>query len=162
MRTCATCRVEKPLDEFYRQAKAPGGRAYTCKSCSSAYCKQYYADRKAAGVSAGTPWYQPLSPEKQRNRNLQRKFGITAEEYDAMLAGQDGLCAICGTDSPQRSTSNYFAVDHDHETGEVRGLLCSPCNIALGAFGDSPDRLMAAAAYLLQRQSVLAKLEGGL
>lgn len=69
-----------------------------------------------------------------------------------MWTAQEGLCAICH----QPETVKYgdrvkdLAVDHDHETGEVRGLLCNNCNRALGMFGDSAERLLAAARYLDQ------------
>lgn len=81
----------------------------------------------------------------------QQKYGITSEQYDELLASQGGVCAICG--QPERSKSRNghllkLAVDHDHETGTVRGLLCDRCNRGLGFFGDDPERLAAAIAYL--------------
>lgn len=87
-------------------------------------------------------------------RNLGR-YGITTDQYDELLAAQGGGCAICGTTNPRGR--GRFHVDHDHACcpgqyscgGCVRGLLCGACNPGLGAFGDDPDRLIAAAAYLL-------------
>lgn len=64
-----------------------------------------------------------------------------------MLVNQDGLCAICGTDTPGRKHEN-FSVDHDHLTGRVRALLCHFCNVGIGHFGDNPATLRAAADYL--------------
>lgn len=78
---------------------------------------------------------------------MKRKYGITVEEYDRMLYVQRGLCAICGSDSPGAKW-RFFAVDHDHATGEVRGLLCNSCNAGLGKFADDPGRLAAAILYL--------------
>jgi hypothetical protein len=81
--------------------------------------------------------------------SLKRSYGITEAEYLDILDQQNGLCAICGTsesDSPKR-----FAVDHNHETGEVRGVLCSSCNLGLGNFGDKPENLASAVKYLLDR-----------
>ena len=74
-----------------------------------------------------------------------RKFGITVEQYEEMLEAQGGGCAICGR-APRSDISLH--VDHDHEGGEVRGLLCFPCNQALGLMGDEPSRCVAAATYL--------------
>lgn len=91
-------------------------------------------------------------PRKQKAWRIKGKYGITIEQYDAMMAAQDGRCAICGV-LPTR----HLCVDHDHETGEVRGLLCEPCNFALGHMADDVDRLLAAAAYLLARRDVLAQ-----
>ena len=84
--------------------------------------------------------------QANRRGNLLRRFGITEEDYLRMLDEQGGRCAICGTDTP--GTSGVFAVDHDHETGAVRGLLCRGCNIGIGNLGDDIGRLESAIAYL--------------
>lgn len=73
-------------------------------------------------------------------------FGVTLDDYNRLLAEQNGRCAICETDDP--GGRGAFHVDHDHETGQIRGLLCNECNIGLGKFGDDPARLRAAADYL--------------
>ena len=75
--------------------------------------------------------------------NLKRTFGLTVEEYDAMLDAQHGVCAICGK-LPQKKR---LAVDHNHTTGKVRGLLCPSCNRTLGYF-ENPTWTQAATAYL--------------
>lgn len=85
--------------------------------------------------------------KKQRsakNTYLKRTYGITLDEYEAMQAAQDNVCAICGR--PPRSRSLH--VDHDHKTGLIRGLLCMPCNTQLLRRHITPDRLRAAADYL--------------
>lgn len=84
----------------------------------------------------------------KRREHLKRKYGITPEKFDEMSASQNGACAVCGS-------TERLVIDHDHETGAVRGLLCNSCNLALGLAGDSVDRLMALAAYLLQQRGVL-------
>lgn len=73
------------------------------------------------------------------------KYGMTIEDYDRMFAEQNGGCAICGG-TPTRT--EHLHVDHDHETGRIRGLLCDSCNLGLGKFRDDPDVLAKAAAYL--------------
>jgi hypothetical protein len=78
------------------------------------------------------------------NAHLLRKFGITLDDYNAMLQRQGGVCAICH----RPPTGQRLAVDHSHSTGNNRGLLCFDCNVALGKFEDNPDRLRAAAMYL--------------
>jgi hypothetical protein len=70
------------------------------------------------------------------------KYGLTHGEFEAMLAGQGGACAICHAGLAVKN------VDHDHVTGMVRGILCVKCNLALGMADDSPDRLRAMAAYI--------------
>lgn len=83
-----------------------------------------------------------------------REYGLTVEEYAAKLAEQDHKCAICRTDNPDgegqaaKRQLKSFAVDHDHESGEVRGLLCNLCNRALGFLQDNPVVVKAAWVYL--------------
>lgn len=88
--------------------------------------------------------WQRANPERRRATELKHKFGITVEQYNKMLAAQGGTCAICASTPGLRR----LAVDHDHETGIVRGLLCGPCNRALGMFRDDPALLAAAIRYL--------------
>ena len=72
---------------------------------------------------------------------------MTLEDYDALYEKQSGECAICGTDTPG-GPGERFRVDHNHDTGEVRGLLCNSCNRGLGYFKDSPTFLSKASTYL--------------
>jgi hypothetical protein len=78
-----------------------------------------------------------------RGYQLTRRYGITARERSALLVAQDGLCAIC-YERPA------VTVDHDHETGRVRGMLCKGCNVALGVLGDSPEALRRVLDYVTQ------------
>jgi len=86
---------------------------------------------------------------RRRRANL-AAYGLTPESFDQMLEEQHGGCAICGTPLvlAPRSAPNMAAVDHCHTTKEVRGILCLNCNMGLGRFGDDPERLRRAAAYL--------------
>lgn len=99
------------------------------RESSRVYHRQLYAKNRDARISY----------------RMNRKYGVTLEEYAAMLAAQGGGCAICGAKQKKRR----LAVDHDHETGEVRGLLCSPCNTGLGQFKDKAALLARAIDYLL-------------
>ena len=73
------------------------------------------------------------------------RYGLTSNDLAEMLKAQDGLCAICRSlDYP----TGRLVVDHDHSDGKVRGLLCGPCNTALGLFRDSRGRLIRALRYL--------------
>lgn len=92
--------------------------------------------------------WKEKNPEKwaaSQHKNNLKQYGITPEDYDEMHAAQGGVCAICLGDCP---TGRRLAVDHCHETGSVRGLLCLKCNTGIGKFGDSPELLLAAADYL--------------
>jgi hypothetical protein len=86
-----------------------------------------------------------LSSSKARKTRLWRFFRITPEEYDRILAHQGGVCAGCGC----KPGKNRLAVDHDHKTGKIRGLLCWTCNSTLGEALDSPQRLFKLYKYLV-------------
>lgn len=83
-------------------------------------------------------------------RDIERKFGLLKAEYVQLLENQEGVCAICR--QPETATRGgqvkMLAVDHDHRSGEVRGLLCQRCNIGLGQFQDDPELLEAAFSYM--------------
>lgn len=81
-------------------------------------------------------------------QHLLRKYGIELEDYDRLLEQQAGVCAICGSPPLPGRPYKALAVDHCHETGSIRGLLCDLCNRGLGMFKDSPDLLESALAYL--------------
>jgi hypothetical protein len=94
--------------------------------------------------------------EWRRKRYFREVYRISLEDYDVMLAQQNGACAICG-----RTPKERLAVDHCHATGNVRGLLCAKCNSGLAFYQDNPDRLLAAIAYLeSSRGDATAQLDG--
>ena len=126
MKRCCDCDQEKPLEEFRKNSRNRDGKHFYCKPCHSLRSRR---TRDAA---------------RDRRSALIRLYGITPEDYDALLTAQGGACAVCGG-PPSRSS---FDVDHCHTTGRVRGLLCSHCNKGLGLFADDPARLRAAAEYL--------------
>ena len=91
---------------------------------------------------------------KARERHLQKKFRLSNDDYDAMLASQNGGCAICGTDrcytNPRSGKPVALSVDHCHDTGKIRGVLCKDCNIGLANFKDNQVLLHKAIAYLME------------
>lgn len=84
--------------------------------------------------------------EKDTNKKLITRYGISIEEYNEMFLSQDGKCKICGLH--QASMGRRLSIDHDHDTGAVRGLLCANCNGGLGNFKDKEEVLRIAADYL--------------
>jgi Recombination endonuclease VII len=88
-------------------------------------------------------WHSKAKFETEKNTAIRRKrrYGLTTEQYEAMLVFQDGKCALCGTGKP-------VDIDHDHASGRVRGLLCRSCNVGLGQLGDTVEGLERAIAYL--------------
>lgn len=93
--------------------------------------------------------WRRANPRKTFAAQLKHKFGLTLEQWDAMVVAQCGRCASCG--DPMTRT-NEPCVDHDHETGKVRELLCHPCNSALGLLKESLLRLGSLASYVLKHQ----------
>ena len=87
-------------------------------------------------------------PQVERDRYLRTEYGITLAQYEKLLEKQIGGCAICGR------KEKCLAVDHDHATARVRGLLCHSCNNGLGRFKDDPKRLRKAANYLESEESI--------
>ncbi|MBC8391514.1 MAG: endonuclease VII domain-containing protein [Deltaproteobacteria bacterium] len=98
-------------------------------------------------ICRSTSEYHRKNPEKRLAQRL-KQYGITIDEYYGILEKQGGKCAICGsTDSGDKRTKR-FHLDHCHETGKVRGLLCASCNMGIGKFKESPDILLRASKYL--------------
>lgn len=87
-------------------------------------------------------------PEYDIDYHLRSTYGITLEQYNAMVATQKGRCAICNRPPPRHGRYRKLVVDHDHATGEVRSLLCNPCNTAMGSLGEDAGRCRAVADYI--------------
>lgn len=139
LKSCSKCGVEQPVSEFYRNNR-PSGFSQ-CKSC----VRSYDAKRRIQ------PGFREAARERQLRWHFRKKYGITMDDYERMLIQQNGICAICGQGETALGRSGEvkpLAVDHDHKTGAVRGLLCHRCNSVLGNAQDDPARLEAAAAYL--------------
>lgn len=105
--------------------------------------------RRAAKRKTRAKWLEAnkdSAKETQRCCTLRKKYGITAAEFNSLLASQDNRCAICG--SSESKSRGRMHVDHNHKTGAIRGILCQACNVTLGKMEDSPELLRKAAAYL--------------
>lgn len=162
--TCQTCSL--PLI----------GRTRRARFCD-ARCRERHPERRARQAARYKEWYDRTmaDPERRATKNqrsleswrrvvrddpekrdrvrsnaraayVRRTYGLSPDEHAAMLAAQGGGCAICGTDEPGGAGS--WHTDHDHTSGDVRGLLCAGCNPGLGLFRDDPTILRAAADYL--------------
>jgi hypothetical protein len=85
-----------------------------------------------------------------RKAHLKAVYGLSLEEYDAMLKAQDGLCAICGggEETLRNGRKWHLNVDHDHDTGKIRGLLCAGCNSAIGLLKENTDIMLNAIEYV--------------
>jgi hypothetical protein len=122
---CPDCGIEKSLDEFPRNKNYADGRHTYCKPCHNARGKE--SKQRLHGGS--------------RHYHLVRRYGIGAHHVEAMIRAQGGVCAICKTEPAMH-------VDHDHESGLIRGVLCFNCNGGLGQFKDDARNLSRAIEYL--------------
>lgn len=104
--------------------------------------REYYKKNAERERSYARELYRKNS-QKELDRIRYKKYGITGDEFRALVEKQGIKCPICNKDITKNPT-----VDHDHSTGKIRGLICSPCNLAIGNAEDSPDRLRAMANYL--------------
>jgi hypothetical protein len=102
--------------------------------------------------------YKAKNRKRIHRQALNRKYGLTPEGYDCLLSLQNHACGCCGRTDPGRSNSTHFMVDHDHKTGQVRGLLCYPCNSAIGKLGDSIEGLQRALNYLTNAETKTQQL----
>jgi hypothetical protein len=135
-----------------------------CPACLSVYNKKRYAENMGGmrdkALASAKDWQ---TKERMRVRQLRRLYGVTAQEFDRMIAEQGDCCAICQVRFDRRergrrtSKMNGPNVDHDHETGAVRGVLCHACNLGLGWLRDDPAILRSALAYLTRMRDVSSR-----
>lgn len=163
---CRVCGESKSLDQFHRAKGMRDGHRNECLDCFRLMSRERYKRDPAKAIAQVKRWQQanadrlnayrrerrlePAVKRQQRDGYYRRTYGISADEFDAMLDAQGGRCAICGV-QPERLASMH--VDHDHEHGHLRGLLCLSCNQGLGQFRDDPSLLLRAVVYLRQRRA---------
>lgn len=153
---CRRCGVTKTLADFSLSRKATESQNAVyrseCKVCNSALARRWFAENAER------------ANENRRRWNLQKVYGLTVVQYNALLAKQGGVCAICGDDEPNahgRTRKKFrLSVDHCHKTGAVRGLLCQKCNRAIGLLDDDPIVMRKAISYLLRHRAEVVLKEG--
>lgn len=140
-RVCKTCSEEKPFNAFPKNKMYKDGIRPHCIECRRKYEVESFHKHKHK---------RPYDYLTDKDRKLQRAFGISYQEYLTMLEAQGGCCAICGTSDTGKRKA--FAVDHCHHTGKIRGLLCSNCNTGIGNLRDDIGLLERAIEYLRNTQ----------
>lgn len=127
-KVCSSCKEEKDVSAYYSRKISVDGLRGQCKKCEKRY---------------GSKWHKE---GRWRDWHYRRSYGISEGSVGRLLLTQGSKCAICSShlDFPSRKTH----LDHDHKTGEVRGILCSRCNTGLGKFNDSIETLEKAIRYL--------------
>jgi len=134
LKYCPKCKTEKPLELFNKHAKERDGLQRLCRDCQKESSRKYLSTEKGATTT--------------RQAHLRRKYGIDLQTYEELLLSQGNKCKICRVDSNPDSRAGYFVIDHNHTTGDIRGLLCTKCNALLGLAQDSEDILERAKQYL--------------
>ena len=130
MKACKSCKTFQAESSFYAHNTTSDKLFKTCKSC----CRSAEKLRK-----------RDYSAPSRVSSKMKSKYGITLEDYNQMYDLQSGVCKICGQ---AETNGKRIAIDHNHITGKVRGLLCNHCNIGLGKFFDNPQLLQSAINYL--------------
>lgn len=128
MKTCIRCVQTKDLSSYWKNNRRKDGLSTVCKICTS----------------------KRRNTEVRKSKYVQERYGINLDQFKALLASQNGTCAIC---AKEETIADYrgvraLSIDHDHVSNKVRGILCMKCNRALGGFCDSIELLERAVAYL--------------
>jgi len=131
---CGKCGVVKAFDDFYNSKRYKTGKASYCKDCHSDY-------------------YKTRCPEKRRLEAVKSRYGLSPEDYYQLKASANSTCQTCG-ELEGNSKPTKLVVDHCHETGIVRGMICDRCNRALGLVGDNIKTLSNLISYLSKNESL--------
>ncbi len=132
-KACTTCKQVKPLTDFFKQRASKDGLTSQCKACVLKHQKEFYQKNR-----------QRIN-EYNRDNHRRIRYGILPDVYREKFEVQKGLCPICGKPLP---VYHFTHVDHDHNNGKVRALLCCACNAGLGCFHDDPTLIGKAIEYL--------------
>lgn len=175
MKRCYRCKINKHISEFTKDKQRKSGLCEECKSCTKIRHKLYYESNKETHKRTKKVYYETnkdkileksrayyhanksecsrrakewrlKNPDSIKRARLKR-YGITLEQYTDLVLKQEGLCKICGENKP-------LDIDHNHETGLIRGLLCGCCNKGIGQLKDNIELLENAIKYL--KESVLS------
>jgi len=143
--TCSDCKHDKPEIDFSKDRATKSGLRSYCRDCASVRYKRDYSLRADYHKARSSKWAKE-NPERrkliQKNADLKSLYGLSLERFEILLTKQGGLCCICCL--PMKKP----CVDHCHETGTVRGLLCTACNTGIGHLKHSPELLRSALGYL--------------
>jgi len=151
-KVCNRCKGDKEWSEFRLRST---GRPYAyCKPCQNDYDAERQKKLRHEDPAYAFEWEKRnkkrrISNDYEFRRNLRRHYSMTMDQYDAILKSQGGVCVIC---QQECNTGRRLAVDHSHETGSIRGLLCGNCNKGLGMFKDSIKLLENAIKYLQEQE----------
>jgi hypothetical protein len=174
---CSHCKIEKSLECFSKCKNSKDGHDWKCKVCHKQWrkenkdyidshrktwndahpdivkkAKKRWAKKNHDKILKKNKQIRAEHPEKARKHHLKFAYGLTLDQYNQMLQDQNGLCAICGQPETkidkQANRLKVLSVDHNHTTGQIRGLLCDRCNLGIAFFKDNSEILKSASNYL--------------
>lgn len=125
-KVCSKCKKRKPLFNFTKNKSREDGYSYWCKSCKNKWRSNWRKENKEKNKQ---------SYDRANFKKSLKNFNLTLEEYDRLFEQQNGVCAICGQPESRKMPNGgtyRLNIDHNHQTGKVRGILCAACNLALG------------------------------
>ena len=162
MKTCSKCGVSQPFSNFHKRSGTKNGYVSHCKSCRTETRKtEYWKDpEKLRNIAKEARLKDPEkfklrskiwklnNPDKVKNGSLKLKYNISIEDFNLMMKNQNRCCAICKESFVDAKSTH---VDHSHDSGKVRSILCKWCNLGLGHFKDNIYILKSAIEYLEYR-----------
>lgn len=155
---CTKCKITKQLDEFHNSTKKPDGKHSHCKVCRLAYAASAQVRERENARRRALPKDHPFREQRRETERRRRyqKFGMSFEDYERMVK-EAGGCQICGTPltTERNAPRNQIAcLDHCHDSGEPRGVLCLTCNSGIGKLKDDAELCRKAARYLDNFQKI--------
>ena len=159
MKSCSKCGEAKPEAEFHKDLRWSGGLRAQCKTCEAKYrevnrekirlAKAARYELNRVDILSREAEKRESCPGRHRESHLKNRYGLTTVEFEDLLRGQSGKCKLCETSF---SGNGIWGprIDHDHASGDIRGLLCHSCNVGIGLLKESPEILQRAIKYLTE------------
>lgn len=144
-KTCSCCKVQKSVKDFYKRTSSPDGLAYLCKPCDTQKHREFNDNNRELVFKRRKKF---RDENKARLSVKKNRAKCSPEYFHKLFEEQNGSCAICGLH--QNKMRRRIAIDHAHDTKEIRGLLCDNCNRSLGLLKDSIEVLQNAISYLMK------------
>lgn len=168
---CTKCKRILPISSFSKQRGGRDGLRSICRECNNAAGHKRYAADPAKTQATTRKWqaanpdrvqayrkravgkYGPADRERAWCQKIWRRYGLRPADYWQLFAQQEGVCGMCGkpemtTTATGKGPPMKMSIDHDHQSGEIRGLLCSKCNHGLGCLNDDPQLLRTGAVWV--------------
>ena len=146
-KVCSKCKIDKPFSDYFKDNKRKIGIRCKCKECCNVDTLGWREKHRSEYNNYAAEW-RAKNPTRQHKTEIKRRYSLEIEGYDKLLVEQNYQCKICNKQHNPAIKRGRLYVDHNHETNQVRGLLCSACNSAIGHFNDRVDIIQKAISYL--------------